>query len=109
MYPIPNVDLTRGKAGIYMLTNNVTKKRYIGKSSNLMERFLNYSSKPLLEGKLTSMIHRAILKFGYNNFSITIIEFCKESELNCREQYFINVLKPQYNIRKSTHKTDKTP
>jgi len=84
-----------------MLTNNVNKKRYIGKSSNLMERFLNYSSKGLIEQKQSSMIHRALIKFGYDKFSITIIEYCKESDLNSREQYFINVLKPQYNIRKS--------
>ena len=101
VYPKPNVDLTLNKKGIYMLTNNVNKKRYIGKSSNLMERFLNYSSKGLIEQKQSSMIHRALIKFGYDKFSITIIEYCKESDLNSREQYFINVLKPQYNIRKS--------
>lgn len=89
-----------------MLTNNVTKKSYIGKSSNLFERLTNYSSKPLLEAKLNSMIHRALIKFGHNKFSITIIEICKESEINSKEQYYINVMKPHYNIRKKTSKTE---
>lgn len=87
-----------------MLTNNVTKKSYIGKSSNLFGRLINYSSKPLLEAKLSSMIHRALIKFGLNKFSITIIEICKENELSSKEQYFIDVMKPHYNIRKLTYK-----
>ena len=32
----------KGKSGIYMLTNNINKKIYIGQSSDLSNRFKNY-------------------------------------------------------------------
>ena len=50
--------------------------------------------------KSSSNIYRSILKFGYKNFSFSIIEFCNIEDLNTREVHFINELKPQYNIRK---------
>lgn len=102
-----------------MLTNNVTKKRYIGKSSNLLDRFLNYSSQNSLKNHPNSLIGKALLKFGFSNFSLTILDADRnltqtgkehyESTLNEKEQYFINLLKPQYNIRKSVVKPPKSP
>jgi group I intron endonuclease len=43
-------------------------------------------------------IHRALLKYGYSLFSLTILEYCSEENLIEREQYFIDTLKPDYNI-----------
>jgi len=34
--------LTIHKSGIYMFTNNINKKKYVGKSNNLYERFNTY-------------------------------------------------------------------
>jgi group I intron endonuclease len=101
--------LIKNKPGIFMFTSNITKKRFIGESSNLLKRFLNYSSKSWLEKKQNSMIQKAMRKQGLHNFSISIIEYCKTSQLRSKKQYFINVLKPQLNIRKSICKPDKTP
>ena len=39
------VRLIKNKPGIYMFTNNIIQNRFIGKSSNLLETFLNYNSK----------------------------------------------------------------
>lgn len=90
-----------GKAGIYMFTNKITKKKYIGKSSDLRGRFLNYFSRGFLEiNKGGSLIYRHLLKFGFENFSLTILEYCPIDDLQSREQYFIDVLKPLLNIRK---------
>jgi hypothetical protein len=47
------------------------------------------------------MIYRAIFKPGYSNFSLDIIEFCDIPSLVQREQYYLDVYKPQYNIMKS--------
>lgn len=80
-----------------MLTNNITKNRFIGKSSNLLETFLNYNSKSFPEKNPNSKIQKAIRKHGYANFSISILEYCNTSELKNKKQYYINVLKPQYN------------
>jgi group I intron endonuclease len=41
---------------------------------------------------------RRILKNGYSNFSFTILEYCDKKDLIKREQYYIDLLKPEYNI-----------
>lgn len=88
-----------------MLTNTITKKRYIGKSGNLLDRFRNYSSQNFLKEQQNSLICKALLKFGLSNFSVVILETDKDSSLNEREQYFIDAFKPQYNIRKGVKKS----
>jgi group I intron endonuclease len=48
----------------------------------------------------SSAIYSALLKHGYSNFSLDILEYCEPSLLISREQYYIDLLKPQYNILK---------
>ncbi|MFC4462995.1 GIY-YIG nuclease family protein [Pseudonocardia nematodicida] len=93
---------------MYMLTNKVTKKKYIGKSENLFSRLNNYFSEGNLKSNLPSRINKAILKFGHSNFSLTILEICDKSVLSSREQFYIDTLKPQLNIRKAVAKTFKS-
>lgn len=100
----------KDKSGIYMFTNKITKKSYIGKSSNLRSRFYEYFSPHLKQLASSSLICKALLNFGYSNFTLSILEYCPEDILSIREQYFISVLKPQYNIRKAVSKSiTKTP
>jgi group I intron endonuclease len=47
-----------------------------------------------------SIIYSAILKHGYANFSLDILEYCEVDALIKREQYYIDLLKPEYNILK---------
>ena len=44
------------------------------------------------------LIHKALLKYGYSRFSLDILEYCDTSILIQREQYYIDLLKPEYNI-----------
>lgn len=98
------------KSGIYLLHNKITKKNYVGKSSNLLARLENYCDFPFLErNQDSSSIYRALIKFGHQNFSFSILEHCDENDLNIREQQFINLIKPQYNIRKTVFKTKNRP
>jgi len=41
------------------------------------------------------------MKYGHSSFSITILEYCEKSELNEREQYYLDNLEPDYNILKN--------
>lgn len=45
-------------------------------------------------------IYLALLKHGYSNFQLEILEYCKKSELIKREQYYLDLLQPEYNILK---------
>ena len=43
-------------------------------------------------------INRALLKWGYSNFSLSILEYCDKEDLIKREQYYMDTLNPEYNI-----------
>jgi group I intron endonuclease len=38
------------------------------------------------------------IKYGYSNFKLIILEYCDTSVIIKREQYYIDELKPDYNI-----------
>jgi group I intron endonuclease len=40
------------------------------------------------------------LKYGYSNFRLEILEYCDPLSAIKREQYYIDLLKPYYNILK---------
>lgn len=87
----------KGKSGIYMITNKKTNDIYIGQSSDISKRFKNYFSLSYIKSKDSLKINKALIKYGYLNFSVTILEYCDKSELLIREQYYFDKLNPQYN------------
>ena len=46
-------------------------------------------------------INRALLKYGYSNFTLEIIEYCEPSDVIDREQFYLDLLCPAYNILKT--------
>lgn len=91
------------RSGIYRWNNLINNKSYVGSSISLSKRFSNYYSSAFLSrtlNKENSGIYNAILKYGYSNFSLDILEYCKPDLLIKREQYYIDLLKPEYNILK---------
>ena len=64
----------KNKSGIYMWTNNINNKRYIGSSENLRARFLQYFNTNYLLRNTSMYICRALFKDGYSNFSLIILE-----------------------------------
>jgi len=73
---------------------------YIGQSIDISKRFKNYFNMSYIKSKDTFIISRALIKYGYSNFSLTILEYCDKSDLLKREQYYFDKLNPQYNILK---------
>ena len=91
------------KAGIYRWNNLVTGKNYIGSAKDLSNRIRNYCSTSNIQrviNRESSIIFNAILKYNINNFSLDILEYCEVNSLIIREQYYIDLLKPEYNILK---------
>lgn len=66
--------------GIYKIQNKINNKIYIGQSVHIERRFQEhcFPSK-------TSVISKAIQKYGKDNFTFDIIEECNISELNEKE------------------------
>jgi len=59
-----------------------------------------YNIKYITRVSKSSLICRALLKYGYSSFKLEILEYCDPSSVIEREQYFIDLLKPEYNILK---------
>lgn len=90
----------RNKSGIYRWTNLNTGFIYIGSSVNLAKR-LNYYYNYSCLTKQNMVIYKAILKYGYSNFKLDILEYCAPEECVKREQYYLDLLKPEYNLLKT--------
>lgn len=88
-------NLYLNKPGIYMIQNKITKKKYIGKATNLLNRLENYCDYHYIKNNAqSSTIYRKILKIGHEHFSFTILEHCKPEDVNQREQFYINKITP---------------
>lgn len=83
--------------GIYKIQNLVNGKIYIGQSIEIENRFQKH-----LNAKDEFYIHKAIRKYGKENFSFQIVEECEASQLDEKEKYWIeyyNSLAPSgYNM-----------
>jgi len=93
----------KNKPGVYYFRNIHNNKFYIGSSINLTHRLYTYLSHSYLKKELlksNSLIYKAILKYGFDNFEFGILIYCNRNELLKQEQYFIDLLKPEYNILK---------
>jgi group I intron endonuclease len=44
------------------------------------------------------IINKALKKHKHSNFSLEIIEYCEPSDLIAREQFYLDLFKPEYNI-----------
>lgn len=72
--------------GIYKITNLINGKIYIGKSINIKQRWDRHKEIP----NDNMLIHKAMLKYGIDNFSFKILEECDECQLDEKEKYWIN-------------------
>jgi excinuclease UvrABC nuclease subunit len=90
------------KTGIYYWTNLLNNKTYVGSSINLGNRFRDYFKISYLMsgGNKNMIISKALLKYGYSNFKLEILEYCNEDNLRNREQHYLDLLQPEYNILK---------
>lgn len=88
----------KGKSGIYSILNVVNGKRYIGSSvdiySRLHEHFHNLRNNKSHNKHLQSSWN----KYGEENFIFNVLEFCESENRFDREQFYLDMLKPEYNF-----------
>lgn len=74
--------------GIYKITNKKTGKSYIGQSNDIERRFKEHQQK----GASSRIpLDVAIQKYGKDAFDYEIIEECPLSQLNEKEEYYIQL------------------
>ena len=91
------------KAGVYLWQNNLNGHCYVGSANNLWDRLRKY----YYEQHLNLPRHKnlpilsALKKHGHDNFNLYIVEYVESNnkdKLLSREQYYLDELKPYYNI-----------
>ncbi len=87
----------RNKIGIYRWINKINGNTYIGSSVNISVRMYTYYSLRSL-AKSNRLIDRALLKYGFSNFAMEILEYTYKNNVLEKEQYYMDLFKPQYNI-----------
>lgn len=92
--------------GVYLLRNLINNKVYVGQSINIYYRW-NQHKYNALNNKLDDYLHRAIRKYGWENFSKEIIEECSPEELNEKEIFYIQ-LYDSYAKNKESHGYNET-
>jgi GIY-YIG catalytic domain len=101
----------KNKTGIYQLVNLINGKTYVGSSIDLNRRLKEYLNPLYINRNLkkgNSAIMNALLKYGNIKFGIRFLEIIEldpklsKSEIKSiiltKEQYYINLIKPEYNI-----------
>lgn len=89
------------KSGVYRWVHIKSGKMYVGSSVDLGRRFYIYFSFKYMENQgIRSIIYRSINKYGYSEFRLEILEYCNSEDVIEREQFYLDYLKPEYNILK---------
>jgi group I intron endonuclease len=86
------------KSGIYRIVNLKNGKFYIGSTNNLYRRKKDHFTL-LKKGKNhCKILQRAYDKYGELNFVFEVLAYCPKEYLFKLEQWFVDNLKPQYNV-----------
>lgn len=94
----------KGKSGIYIWINKKNNNSYVGSGLNLgdnkKERLTGYFNSVLHRKHSKSIFYTAINKYGHSSFILGILEYCHPSCLTARKNFYLEKLKPEYNILK---------
>ena len=92
-----NEELSK-KSGIYMIINIENGNKYIGSSKSIKERLQNHIWHLNKGTHNNGHLQNAWNKYGYQKFDYGILCICDEKDRFEKEQYFINIFNPEYNI-----------
>lgn len=93
---------------IYVITNNINNKKYVGKTNFSIEKRFKEHKRDSKKRKLEKRpLYSAMRKYGEENFSIEELEECASEKAEEREIYWINKLNTYgHNGYNATHGGD---
>jgi len=92
--------------GIYLIANRIDNKLYVGSAKNIRNRWTKHQYELNRNKHCNQKLQRAWNKYGANIFSLGIVEpvpFATRESLTVAEQYWLDELKPFYNICKTAY------
>lgn len=91
-------------AAVYIWTNTINRKQYIGSTLNALSRLTDYFQVSQLMSQIknsNSAICRAIIKYGYSTFSLSILILENAEDALALEQLYLNTHILAYNINRT--------
>jgi len=86
------------KSGIYQILNLKNYKSYIGSSKNVSQRWAGHIHRLKMGTHHSLHLQNAWCLYGQQNFGFVLLEECGVSALIEREQYYIDTVRPEYNV-----------
>ena len=77
--------------GVYLITNTVNGKSYVGSSSNIVKRWSNHRCESTWK-KSSSRMYIDMQYYGLDKFKFEVLEKCTEEELLIKEREYIEKL-----------------
>lgn len=88
----------RFKCGIYCIFNMQNGKRYIGSSKDIYNRWHEHIHHLNNGTAHNAHLQNAWNKYGSEYFLFGVLEYCSIEERFTREQYYIDMMHPEYNF-----------
>jgi group I intron endonuclease len=85
---------------IYKIENKINSDFYIGSTNNLYKRYYTHINDIRTSSKTCVRLIRAAHKYGEDNLQFSILAKCPTEYTLKLEQWFLDNLKPKYNIAK---------
>ena len=90
------------QTGIYMIRNKKDNKFYIGRTLNFRKRIISHRTELNNQIHHSFRLQRAWNKHKEENFEFVLIEECSKEIYRDREQFWIDLLKPDYNLAQNS-------
>ena len=78
---------------IYKIINDINNKIYVGKTCNFLRRYHEHFRKTNIKEEPNKKLYLDMHKYGFEHFTMSIIEECDDSIWEAREQYWIDFYK----------------
>ena len=88
-------------ACVYKITNQVDNKLYVGSTTDFNSRKRGHLSNLSRNKHHSLYLQNAYNKYGKENFIFEILEFCPNEQLIIREQFWHDLLQPEYCMMKN--------
>lgn len=86
------------KSGIYIIRSLVDTRTYIGSAARFKTRFFNHKGTLQKGTHCNAKLQNFYNKYGKKSLEFSVLEICQKEFLIKREQYYIDLYKPEFNI-----------
>lgn len=77
------------KPGVYLFTNKINNKKYVGESIDISARFSEHKRSVNRPKKYTAPLAQAFRKYGFENFTFEVLEYCNKEDRLIKEYNYI--------------------